>query len=210
MYKKKIEIIEPLLRKSTYVSKKNLNPNFKDQINIAVIGGSQGAEFFDNIFTELFKNLSKKFKINILQQVSDINKYEEIQNTYETYGIKCKLFNFDENLTDILGEFNLAFTRCGASTMAELVQLNIPFIGIPFPYAKDDHQYLNAIEYEKKNCCWIFRQNKGLEIELLNLIFKISKNDHIYKDKYKSTIKVSCKNNWNNINKKLIEIINEY
>ncbi len=210
LYKKKIKIIEPLMRKSTYISKKNLNLNFKNQINIVVIGGSQGAEFFDNISTELFKNLSKKIKINVLQQVSNINKYKEIQNIYETCGINYKLFKFDENLTDILGGFNLALTRCGASTMAELVQLNVPFIGIPFPYAKDDHQYLNAIEYEKKNCCWIFRQKKGLDLELLNLIFKISKNDHIYKDKYESTVKVSNNNNWNKINKKLIEIVNEY
>ena len=49
-----------------------------------------------------------------------------------------------------MSKCDLAISRCGASTLSELVKLCIPFIGIPLPSAKDNHQYFNAKYYEEK------------------------------------------------------------
>ena len=57
-----------------------------------------------------------------------------------------------------MNKCNIAITRCGASTIAELVYFNIPFIGIPFPFAKDNHQFYNAKFYEENDCCWLYKQ----------------------------------------------------
>ena len=93
--------------------------------------------------------------------------------------------------------------------MAELTQYNIPFIGIPYPHAKDDHQYLNAKYYRSKNCCWIYRQQE-LSIEKIEkLIQSIFADNSVYKEKFDSTVDLSYKNNWDNINKKLIDLLNE-
>ena len=46
---------------------------------------------------------------------------------------------------------DFAITRAGASTLSELVSLKIPFLAIPFPFSKDDHQYFNAKFYVDKN-----------------------------------------------------------
>ena len=203
-YKKKIFKIEPLLKKNHYLSKKNTTFNFKNKINIVILGGSQGADIFDNFIINLTKNLSKKININILQQVNNKNKIFNLEKKYKEIGINCKIFTYDENLYKILGNFNLAFTRCGASTMAEFVQYNIPFIGVPFPHAKDDHQYINAKYYESKNCCWIYRQEDLTVVKLEKLIKNILNNNNIYRQKYNSMVDLSYKNNWNNINNKLI------
>ena len=48
---------------------------------------------------------------------------------------------------------DLAITRCGASTTAELVHTFTPFIAVPLPNSIDNHQYLNAKFYEDKGCC---------------------------------------------------------
>ena len=208
-YKNKIYEIEPVIRKSHYVSKKNTRCNFVDKINIVILGGSQGAEFFDNFILKLVQNLAKKVKLNILQQVNNKKNIYNIEKFYKDTNLEFKLFTYNEDLHKILGNYNLAFTRCGASSMAELTQYNIPFIGIPLPHAKDDHQYLNAKHYESKNCCWIFRQEE-LSIEKIEkLIQSIFADNNIYKEKFDSMVNLSYKNNWDNINKKLIDLFNE-
>ena len=54
------------------------------------------------------------------------------------------MFEFDDKLLLKVVNYDLAITRSGASAMSELGYLNIPFVAIPFPYAKDNHQYYNT------------------------------------------------------------------
>ena len=45
-----------------------------------------------------------------------------------------------KNFEKILINIDLCITRGGASTLAELSVLNIPFIVVPLPTSKDNHQ----------------------------------------------------------------------
>ena len=45
---------------------------------------------------------------------------------------------------------DFCITRAGASTLAELSFLNIPFMAVPLPTSKDNHQFENASFYKKK------------------------------------------------------------
>ena len=85
--------------------------------------------------------------------------------------IKFNLFDFEESLTELIKKTDLCITRSGASSLAELVYLNIPFITIPFPYAKDNHQFYNGNFYKNKNCCWLLEQKsiKNNEIYEANI-----------------------------------------
>ena len=56
---------------------------------------------------------------------------------------------------------DLIVTRAGASTMSEILALNLPAIFIPSPYVANNHQYYNALE--------IVKNNAGLMIEEENL-----------------------------------------
>ena len=52
----------------------------------------------------------------------------------------------------------------------------MPFIAIPYPFAKDNHQYQNAIYYEKKGCCWILNQKNFTFSSLKEMLKKILDN----------------------------------
>ena len=119
------------------------------------------------------------------------------------------MFDFDPNISDKLKNCDIAITRCGASTMAELAYLRIPFIGIPYPYAKDNHQFYNLEFYEKKNCCWAINQKDADTDKLVDQIQNIFNQNSSYKDKINNMDKISYQNSWNNINKKLIKLVNE-
>ena len=105
--------------------------------------------------------------------------------------------------------FDIAITRSGASSLAELSHLNIPFVAIPFPHATDNHQYLNAKKYHDLNCCWILEEknfNSGDMAKLINKIL-INKNDYLKK---KSNLKkLKDKNKWENINNEFKKILND-
>ena len=108
-----------------------------------------------------------------------------------------------------MSKVNLAITRSGASVVAELCFLNIPFIAIPFPFAKDNHQYFNVKYYEEKNCCWLVNQVNFEKLNLISLLKKIISSDAVYQDKYSNLKNISYQNKWDDINKKLIKLINE-
>ena len=208
-YKNKICLINPILREKIYKSEKNNKSELTDLKKILVLGGSQGAKFFDKNITELLLKVSKRIKIEVTQQVYDINEKAQIEKKYNDQKIKNILFNFDENLHNKVGEFDLAISRSGASAIAEFAFFNVPFIAIPFPFAKDDHQYFNAKFYESLDSCWVIRQEDFKVNIISDLIIKLFNEKNEYFIKKDNLKKISKENTWNYINKKLMDIIHE-
>ena len=205
----KIYLINPILRKNIYFLEKNKKKDFGDLIKILIIGGSQGAKFFDETLTKVILKVSKKFKIEIHQQVQNKKNKYFIEQEYRNNKIKYKLFDFEENLYENLNNYDLAITRSGASAISELSQLHIPFIAIPFPFAKDNHQFYNAKFYENLNCCWLINQNE-IDVESLSSrLIKIFNEKDDYLNKKKNLEKISNQNTWNIVNRKLLDLINE-
>ena len=148
--------------------------------------------------------------ISVYQQVYEPQKIEQINKIYLNANIKNEIFLYDPHIYKKMLNCNLAITRCGASTLAELTQLNLPFIGIPFPFAKDNHQYYNGKNMLSKNCCWLLDQKNIQMNNVIDLVQKILRDDKEYNDKILNMNNISCKNSWNDINKKLTILFNEY
>ncbi len=205
---KKIEIY-PILRRQLYELKKN-SVNSKDKFKIIlIIGGSQGASFFDDKISKLIVEISKNYKIKIIQQISDKGNIKSVEDIYKKEKVNYKLFEFTDNITHIYQNVDLAITRGGANTLSELSFLKIPFISIPLPNARDNHQFYNSNFYYQKKGCWIIDQNKFELKKSINLILEILNNNEDYKDKINNLDQINKKNTWNNVNNRIIEIINE-
>lgn len=132
-----------------------------EEFNILVLGGSQGAKIFTDIMPDVIKQLLKldnNLKINIIQLVS-VNDKKYLENEYDKLGVKYQLSDFFHNMAEIYSKINLVISRSGAGTIAELSYLGIPAIYIPFPYATDDHQYLNAQAIVDIKGGWCYRQD---------------------------------------------------
>ena len=196
------------MRNFSYKNTWNNTNEINNQINLLIIGGSQGAELFDNKLKKSIISLSKKYKLNICQQTSSINK-KNLEDFYNENNITYQLFNFEENILKFITNANLCITRAGAATLSELTFLNIPYLAIPYPSAKDNHQFQNALFYKKKNCCWILKQDEINEDILENNLINIIQNKDDYLSKKNSMRNFSYKNTWNNTNEKLISVINE-
>ena len=169
-FKNKIVLINPLVREEFY--KINQDIIKKNQFNLLIIGGSQGAKIFDGNLKNLITNVSKKYSIKIIHQTNKKNILD-LEKFYSDKNIKNFIFSFNENFKEIIQETDLSITRAGASTLAELSISNTPFIAVPLPTSKDNHQLENANFYKKKDCCWVLDQNKfedNVEQILLNIL----------------------------------------
>ena len=157
-FKEKIITIYPLIRKRIYQSDFSHQVNQSNKFTLLIVGGSQGANIFDKKLKNLIVNISKTNQIKIIQQTNERN-ISSLRNFYLENNIENKIFSFDNNFSENLKGVDLCITRGGASTLAELSLLNIPFIAVPLPSSRDNHQLENANYYKNKNCCWIIEQN---------------------------------------------------
>ena len=208
-YNSKKISIDPILNNQIYNLKKNTKFLNSKKKKILIIGGSQGASFFDNYITDAIVNISKKLDIEVIQQISNKEVFSIVEEKYKKADIKYEFFSFIKESNKIYEGVDLAITRGGAGTLSELSFLNIPFISIPLPSAKDNHQYHNSNYYYKKKLCWIIDQNKFDLNELSNLIFEIFENKNDYSRIINYMDKLTKNNTWNTINNRIIEIINE-
>ena len=205
-YISKISIIPALLKKKFYDIKKT--DGIDKKINLLIIGGSQGAKIFDTLIKSSMIELSKKYSVKVYQQTNSIN-FEVLKKFYKDKSIDCELFDFKEDISNLMSKSNICITRAGASTLAELVFLNLPCVAIPLPTSKDNHQFENAFFYNKIGCNWILNQNEINDEALTNKLFNIIDNKDEFLVKKINMKNFSCQNTWNNINQKIISVINE-
>ena len=201
----KKSVINPLVRKHVYKFVSNYND--KKKFTLLVVGGSQGANFFDKNLKNTIVNISKKIPIKIIQQTSKEN-ITTLRKFYTKNYIENKIFCFDENLTNSIKSSDLSITRAGASTLAELSVINIPFIAVPLPNSKDNHQFENANFYKKKDCCWIIEQ-KDFEEKIEDILCNLISEKKDYLNKKENLKKLNYQNTWINVNQKLLKILNE-
>jgi len=205
-FEKKQIIIEPLIRKKYY--EKSSYQKEDNLFTITIIGGSQGASIFDKLINEILVKISGIHPIKIIHQTSKKNAHS-LRNFYEENNINNKVFTFDQNLNKLLEQSDLCITRAGASSLAELSLLKIPFIAIPLPTSKDNHQYENAKYYKDKDCCWIIDQNSFDKQKFEELLMNISIKKDEYLAKKNNLTKLNYQNTWNNVNQNLLDIFNE-
>jgi len=204
-FKDKIIKINPLVREDIYNYQKNLSD--KKKFNLLIIGGSQGASFFDKNLSDSIVDILKKYSIKIVHQTSEKN-ISNLRNFYLKNNIENKIFSYEKNFINIIRGVDLCITRAGASTLAELSVLNIPFIAVPLPKSKDNHQLENANFYKKNDCCWILEQ-KNFKERIEKTLDNILKEKNDFLKKKDNLKKLNYENSWINVNKKILEGLNE-
>jgi UDP-N-acetylglucosamine--N-acetylmuramyl-(pentapeptide) pyrophosphoryl-undecaprenol N-acetylglucosamine transferase len=181
---------------------------FAEELNILILGGSQAAKSFGEFLPKIFSQcVEAKIKIKIIQQCSEHQK-KKLEEFYKNLKINYELFNFTNNILEYFSKAQLVITRSGSSVTAELINCNIPFICIPFPYSADSHQDKNAVYFEKKGYGFLVKENEVHEklFPLIKLIYSDKEilNKIINKQKKYSDADVFFK-----INNEVKNLINE-
>ena len=208
-YLDKIYVLGNIINKEIINFKnKNSNVSISYKINLLVLGGSQAARIFAETLPEIFLKCSNQgIPITVYQHCLP-SQNDQLSSFYKKNKIDFEIFNFKNNLLDFFSKVNLAITRSGSSVLAELTNVNVPFISIPLPSSADNHQLKNAIYYKNKNYGFLVEE-KDLNNKLFELILEIYREKTNINKILLSQSQYSDKNVYNNISKILKEIINE-
>jgi UDP-N-acetylglucosamine--N-acetylmuramyl-(pentapeptide) pyrophosphoryl-undecaprenol N-acetylglucosamine transferase len=119
-----------------------------ERLSILVTGGSQGAHVLNLRVAEALESLAPALgrKLRVVHQTGE-KDLEEIARRYqalEKSGMQAKATAFIDDMAQAYAQADLLVCRAGATTIAELTVCKKPAILVPFPYAADDHQTVNA------------------------------------------------------------------
>jgi len=75
---------------------------------------------------------------------------------------------------------DLIVTRAGASTISEILALDLPAIFIPSPYVANNHQFFNADEIVKKNAGLMLEESELDGKKLYEMVENLLNNKQSY------------------------------
>ena len=110
---------------------------------VLVIGGSQGAHSINTAIIEALDYLAQKENLFFIHQTGSADE-QIVSAAYQRRNIAARVQSFFRHMAPLYQQADLIICRAGATTVAEVTAMGKAVIFIPFPFAADDHQALNA------------------------------------------------------------------
>ncbi len=109
---------------------------------LLVFGGSQGAHQINQAMIEAAPSLDAA-RLEIFHQSGEADR-EAVAAAYADAGLRAEVVDFEPDMPTRYRWADLALSRAGALTVAELAMSALPALLVPYPHAADDHQRANA------------------------------------------------------------------
>jgi UDP-N-acetylglucosamine--N-acetylmuramyl-(pentapeptide) pyrophosphoryl-undecaprenol N-acetylglucosamine transferase len=110
---------------------------------VVIIGGSQGAHGINMAVIDALKHLRGKDRYCFVHQTGSADE-KDVKAAYKKHGFSSTVQSFFQDMGRLYQQADLIICRAGATTVAEVTALGKSVIFIPFPFAADNHQVLNA------------------------------------------------------------------
>ncbi|MEJ7600658.1 MAG: undecaprenyldiphospho-muramoylpentapeptide beta-N-acetylglucosaminyltransferase [Kofleriaceae bacterium] len=128
-------------------------------LHVLVCGGSQGAVAVNELAAEALARLATERTLSIVHQTGD-KDLAATQARYAAAGIAADCRAFIKDMAAAYQRADLIIGRAGATTVAELAIAGKPALFIPYPFAADNHQEINAREMADAGAALMFRQSE--------------------------------------------------
>jgi len=157
-YKKKIITGIPVrenLTQSNYEKAIDYFSLKRNKKTLLVIGGSRGAKFLADLSLQLIPLMEDNWQFIIQRGDFEIDSPCEF----------VKQFTFIDRMDLAYSICDVIISRSGAMTTAEIENLGVPAILIPYPFAFRDHQFFNAKRLAFKRNNIIIRREKEVKVK---------------------------------------------
>ena len=123
------------------IDKRELGLDPKKKLALFVMG-SLGSTKMNEILVKTMNSFQgKDYEVLFITGKGD---YENIKK--QTFPSNIKVVPYVENLPRVMKKTDVMVTRAGASTLSEIIALEVPSILIPSPYVPNNHQFKNAMD----------------------------------------------------------------
>jgi UDP-N-acetylglucosamine--N-acetylmuramyl-(pentapeptide) pyrophosphoryl-undecaprenol N-acetylglucosamine transferase len=114
---------------------------------VLVFGGSRGARHLNEALVRLWPRLAEQADVMVVH-VAGATEAAAVRGAMAralgTPGSHYQLFEYLDDMGSAIAAADLVVSRAGATSIAEITAIGRASILVPYPYATDDHQTLNA------------------------------------------------------------------
>ncbi len=130
---------------------------------LLVMGGSQGAQGINDLLLAALPELKRARPDLQLLHLTGKGGAERVCRVYERSGMDASIHEFLVDMPTALGAADIAVSRAGASSLAELAAARLPALLLPYPLSADDHQRYNARGFEAAGGAMVMEQTESPE-----------------------------------------------
>lgn len=150
----------------------------KNKKLVLIVMGSLGSKTInDKIVSFLNDFKDKDYEVMF---VTGNSYYEKVKNIKVPNNVKVVPFVYE--MPSLMKVTDLMVSRAGASTMSEILVLNVPTIFIPSPYVTNNHQYKNAMDLVSQNAALMLEEKDLTKDNLIKLIDDTLNDKNTYKN----------------------------
>jgi UDP-N-acetylglucosamine--N-acetylmuramyl-(pentapeptide) pyrophosphoryl-undecaprenol N-acetylglucosamine transferase len=114
---------------------------------VAVFGGSQGAHGINEAVVAALHHFAMK-PVQFIH-LTGREDHQFVYDRYQKEGIPAFVAAFHYQMEDVYEAADLIVARSGAASLSEIAYFGLPTILIPYPFATDNHQSLNAAIFSR-------------------------------------------------------------
>jgi UDP-N-acetylglucosamine--N-acetylmuramyl-(pentapeptide) pyrophosphoryl-undecaprenol N-acetylglucosamine transferase len=112
-------------------------------LNLLVVGGSLGAKALNDVVPLALAQIPLAQRPKVIHQSGE-KQIDALRANYAAAGVQATLTPFITNTAEAFAQADLIVCRAGASTVTEIAAVGAAAVFVPFPFAVDDHQTVNA------------------------------------------------------------------
>ena len=139
---------------------------------LLIMGGSQGAQGLNRAASSALTTFSS----SELQVIHFTGKHgeETVRAEYNAQGRAAYVSAFHHEMQEAYSIADLAVSRSGAASLTELSHFGIPSVLIPYPFAAEDHQTLNAQIFVRAGASILCREENAIGGDLADILHKLT------------------------------------
>ncbi len=189
IYKSKIVFTGNPLRPEILAA--GAKPRDRQTSNVLVFGGSQGAHKINQAMVEALDRLESVRTKMTITHLSGTKDQQLVEKGYQERNFNVSLASYREDMHEAYMKASLVVARAGAATLAELAYFGLPSILIPYPYAAEDHQRINAEVFVQAGAARMIMDQDLSSETLANNIMEIIQNETVLQYMSKAALKLA-------------------
>ena len=190
--------------KASAVNKSDLGLSDSKKLVLIVMGSLGAGRVSDFLTRELQKFDGRDYEVLFITGKGSYDLVKKFE-----FPSNVKILPFYEGLTKVMKKTDLIVTRAGASTLSEIIALNVPSIIIPSPFVANNHQYINALDLVKKDAALMIEEKDLNDGVLFNSVDKLINDESALKNMKNNLSKLMVKNSAEVIYDNLKRIVDE-
>lgn len=153
----------------------------QDKLTILSVGGSLGSRTLNNGWKDNLENLKEK-GYQLIWQTGKLD-YKELseESRISDLGAQIQLKEFIKDMETAYSAADVIVSRAGAIAISELAVAQKPVLLVPFPFAAEDHQTINALNLVEKNAARMVKDSEMQE-KFWNTLSEICENENVRKE----------------------------